>query len=89
MALPSPQKIWTHMRGSFDPIERIERYNQKIRDREIDELETLLMLTHESDAPEDPTIWDPATQRAFFTGMVWGVGITLYFAVYATGILHV
>lgn len=89
MPLPLPKKIWLQLLGPSDPVERAELLNEKLREREINELEAILMLTPENDAPDQPAMWNIATQNAFFRGMAWGIGVTMYFVVYATGLLHV
>jgi hypothetical protein len=86
--MPLLQRVLTGLLGPADPIARAELMNQKIREREINELETQLLLTPSSDAPDAPVMWDPQVQRAFFKGTAMSLGVLVYITVYATGILH-
>lgn len=83
------QRIWSQLVRPSDPVARAELLNQKLRQREINELEALLMLSPDDDASNVPHMWDLEMQNAFFKGMAWGVGITMYFVVYGFGLLHV
>ncbi len=59
-----------------------------MEEREINDLNLLLHLSPDGDAPEAPAMWNEQTQNAFFKGMAWGFGGFTFFVLYGGGFLH-
>jgi hypothetical protein len=67
---------------------KIAELERQFDDREIAELEMILMLSPDENAPESPSILSKETRRAFFAGVLTTTAVVAYIVVYGTGILH-
>ena len=79
---------WTRLTTVRSYPERVEELKQKMRDREVAELEMTLLLTPTANAPDAPLMMNAASWRTFLMGTGAGMALTLLCIIYGSGWLR-